>query len=120
MPGKNTLTSKRFFFSLIYVLVCVIVQAQNLKFKRVSIDAGLSAISVNTVFQDSEGFTWIGTQDGLNRYDGYHIKTFKANQYSKQSISSNYISCLFEDEQGDIYVGTNGGGISVFNKITET
>jgi ligand-binding sensor domain-containing protein len=93
--------------------------SQNIKFKRLSIDEGLSAVTVKTVFQDSRDFIWIGTQDGLNRYDGYHVKTFKNNQYSKTTISSNDINCLFEDKNRILYIGTNDGGLSVFNKQTE-
>lgn len=93
--------------------------AQNLKFKRLSIDEGLSTVSVRTIFQDSQDFIWIGTQDGLNRYDGYHIKTYKTDQYDPYSISSNYINCLYEDENDLIYVGTDDGGLSVLDKRTE-
>ncbi|MBK6985436.1 MAG: hypothetical protein IPH32_12100 [Bacteroidetes bacterium] len=80
----------------------------------------MSAVYVKTIFQDSQDFIWIGTQDGLNRYDGYHIKTFKTNQNSKTAVSSNDINCMFEDKLGKIYIGTNDGGMSVFNKYTET
>lgn len=117
---KNIQITKRFFFSLIYLLVFSFGFSQNIKFKRISIDEGLSASSVNTVFQDSQDFIWIGTQDGLNRYDGYHIKTFKTDQNSKTSLSSNFINCMFEDKRGVIYIGTNDEGLSVFNKFTET
>ena len=93
--------------------------SQNVKFKRISIDEGLSQASVNTIFQDSDGFIWIGTQDGLNRYDGYHIKVFKTDQVDKTSLSSNEINCLFEDKAGMIYIGTNDEGLSVYNKYTQ-
>ena len=105
---------------LINLLVISFSFSQNVKFKRISIDEGLSASSVNTIFQDSQGFIWIGTQDGLNRYDGYHINTFKTDQNSKTAISSNFINCFFEDEQGLIYIGTNDQGLSIFNKYNET
>jgi ligand-binding sensor domain-containing protein len=111
---------KLFLCSLIYVLATSFSYSQNIKFKRLSIDEGLSASSVNTVFQDSQDFIWIGTQDGLNRYDGYHIKTFKTDLNSKTSISSNFINCMFEDKEGFIYVGTNDQGLSIFNKYIET
>lgn len=117
---KNNLNIKLFFISLILTLAISLGYSQNIKFKRLSIDEGLSASSVNTIFQDSQDFIWIGTQDGLNRYDGYHIKTFKTDLNSKTSISSNFINCMFEDKEGFIYVGTNDQGLSVFNKYTET
>jgi ligand-binding sensor domain-containing protein/serine phosphatase RsbU (regulator of sigma subunit) len=93
--------------------------AQNIKFKRFSIDEGLSQASVKSIFQDSQGFIWVGTQDGLNRYDGFHIKVFKTEQNNKASLPSNDINCLFEDKDGMIYIGTNDQGLSVYNKFTE-
>ena len=117
---KNIKKTKWFILLLINLLVTSFSFSQNVKFKRISIDEGLSASSVNTIFQDSQGFIWIGTQDGLNRYDGYHINTFKTDQNSKTAISSNFINCFFEDEQGLIYIGTNDQGLSIFNKYNET
>jgi ligand-binding sensor domain-containing protein/serine phosphatase RsbU (regulator of sigma subunit) len=95
------------------------LNSQNLKFKRLSIDEGLSTVSVNSIFQDSQNFIWIGTQDGLNRYDGYHVKTYKTDQYSPSAISSNNINCFYEDKNHNLYIGTDDGGLSVLNKRTE-
>jgi serine phosphatase RsbU (regulator of sigma subunit)/sugar lactone lactonase YvrE len=117
---KNIQTLKWFLVSLIYFLVSMFGYSQNIKFKRVSIEEGLSAVTVNTIYQDSQDFIWIGTQDGLNRYDGYHFKAFKNDPSNPKSISSNDIKCVFEDKQGDIYFGSNGGGLSIYNKYTET
>lgn len=117
---KNTLTYKRFLYTLVILITGIISIGQNIKFKHISIDEGLSAVSVNTILQDSKDFIWIGTQDGLNRYDGFHIKTFKTNQYDKYSLSSNYINCLYEDLDGMLYVGTNDGGLSVYNPKIQT
>jgi len=117
---KNIQTRKWFWGLLIYFLVIQFGYSQNIKFKRVSIEEGLSAVTVNTIFQDSQDFIWIGTQDGLNRYDGYHFKTFKNEPSNPKSISSNDVKCILEDKQGDIYFGSNGGGLSVYNKYTET
>ncbi len=110
---------KRKSFLLIFLLIGCFSFSQNVKFKRISIDEGLSQASVNTIFQDTDGFIWIGTQDGLNRYDGYHIKVFKTDQFDKTSLPSNEINCLFEDNAGMIYIGTNDEGLSVYNKFTQ-
>lgn len=109
---------------MIYALFCILLwpyllSSQNLKFKHLSIDEGLSTVSVRTIFQDSQDFIWIGTQDGLNRYDGYHIKTYKTDQYNPASISSNYINCLYEDKNDHLYIGTDDGGLSILDKHTE-
>ena len=61
---KNIQTLKWFLGLLIYFLVIQFGYSQNIKFKRVSIEEGLSAVTVNTIFQDSQDFIWIGTQDG--------------------------------------------------------
>ena len=60
---KNNLKIKLFLCSLIYLLAFSIGYSQNIKFKRLSIDEGLSAVTVNTIYQDSQDFIWIGTQD---------------------------------------------------------
>lgn len=103
-----------FFFTCIFVFP--VLNGQNIKFKRISNDNGLSAVTVKTIFQDSKDFIWIGTQDGLNRYDGYHFKAFKNNPQSQSSISSNDINCIYEDPEGVLFVGTNDGGLAVMDK----
>jgi ligand-binding sensor domain-containing protein len=120
MNITNTQTRKWFFVSLIYFLALCFGYSQNIKFKRISIEEGLSAVTVNTIFQDSQDFIWIGTQDGLNRYDGYHFKTFKNDPFNNKSISSNDVISILEDNKGDIYFGSNGGGLSIYNKYTES
>jgi ligand-binding sensor domain-containing protein/serine phosphatase RsbU (regulator of sigma subunit) len=120
MPLKNNLQIKKFFLSLILLLVSLIVVSQNIKFKRLSIEEGLSAVTVNSIFQDSQDFIWIGTQDGLNRYDGYHFKAFKNDPFNSKSISSNDVKCIYEDKSGTMYFGSNGGGLSIYNKYLET
>jgi ligand-binding sensor domain-containing protein/serine phosphatase RsbU (regulator of sigma subunit) len=117
---KNTNITKWFAHYLILFFLVSTGYSQNIKFKRLSIDEGLSAVTVNTVFQDSKDFIWVGTQDGLNRYDGYHFKIFKNNLADKTSISSNDVECVYEDRNGDLYFGSNGGGLSIYNKYTET
>ncbi|MBS1635287.1 MAG: SpoIIE family protein phosphatase [Bacteroidetes bacterium] len=113
------MTKSRFYIFL-YLIISGVLHAQNIKFKRISNDDGLSTITVQSIIQDSEDFVWIGTQDGLNRYDGYHFKTFKNNPHAQNSISSNDINCIYEDKSGVLYIGTKNGGLSVFDKYRET
>lgn len=120
MPVKYIKLIKIYFFSLMLLLVSFDGISQNLKFKRLSIDEGLSAVTVNCIFQDSHDFIWIGTQDGLNRYDGYHFKAFKNDPFNPKSISSNDVKCIYEDKSGIMYFGSNGGGLSIYNKYLET
>ncbi|NJK95002.1 MAG: hypothetical protein HC905_08905 [Bacteroidales bacterium] len=65
-----------------------------------SVVEGLSQTTINTIFQDSRGYLWIGTQGGLNRYDGYTFKAYNPQLVNKNSISSNFITCITEDKKG--------------------
>ncbi|MDP4196355.1 MAG: two-component regulator propeller domain-containing protein [Bacteroidota bacterium] len=73
------------------------------------IEQGLSNNSVTAIFQDSHGFMWFGTYDGLNRYDGYKFKMFRNHLNNSASLSSNRITSICEDDGGNIWVGTYNG-----------
>lgn len=120
MNLKNKPASKRFSIVLILLVALTSGYAQDLKFKRFNRDEGLSSVNAKTIFQDSDDFIWIGTQDGLNRYDGYHFKVFRSDVNDTTALQSSDINCMIQDKSGDIYLGTNGAGLSVFNKYTET
>ena len=80
---------------------------QNIKFKHITVEDGLSVSWVHTIVQDSCGFIWVGTHNGLNRYDGYTFVTYKNNINDKNCISNNSIKCLLEDSKGNFWIGTN-------------
>ncbi|MDO6761246.1 two-component regulator propeller domain-containing protein [Tamlana sp. 2_MG-2023] len=91
--------------------------AQNsVKFEHLSTENGLSQSDVNTIFQDKNGFMWFGTHDGLNRYDGYSFTVFKPDSNNPHSISSNLIWKLIDDQTGNLWIGTTGGGLNYFNQ----
>src|SRR3990172_3384294 len=92
---------------------------QSFRFERISVEAGLSQSTVNTIIQDKEGFIWFGTEDGLNRYDGYNFLVYKHNPENRTSISNNFIWSLCEDSDGNIWIGTDGGGACKLNTKTE-
>ncbi|MES2730976.1 MAG: two-component regulator propeller domain-containing protein [Bacteroidota bacterium] len=94
-------------------------QTGNLHFDQLSTKEGLSHSIVTCTLQDKEGFMWIGTQDGLNRFDGYNFLLFEHDPSDKTSISNNAIRCIYEDWQGHIWVGT-AGGLNKFDKTTNT
>ena len=80
---------------------------------------GLAENSVYSVVQDQRGFLWVGTQDGLSRYDGVGFRTFRANaQRSSTSLASNFVLSLCQDRAGRIWVGT-GGGLSRYDPRTD-
>lgn len=82
---------------------------KNINFKRITVEDGLSQTSVEYLFQDSKGYMWIGTIDGLNRYNGSRFEVFRYSKDKPNSISGNYISAIAEDDEGNIWVGTSRG-----------
>ncbi|HUW12684.1 MAG TPA: two-component regulator propeller domain-containing protein [Anaerolineae bacterium] len=79
---------------------------QNLRLERISVEHGLSHSTVNCILQDSKGFMWFGTDDGLNKYDGHSFTVYKHNPDDPRSLSHNQIWFLFEDSSGVLWVGT--------------
>ncbi|BEP28529.1 ligand-binding sensor domain-containing protein [Helicovermis profundi] len=84
-------------------------------FKNITMSSGLSQSSIESVLVDTKGRIWIGTQDGLNRYNGDSFIYYKHNFKDNTSISNNTIKQLFEDSEGTIWVGTMNGGIDLYN-----
>ena len=80
-----------------------------IKFDKISIDEGLSQSVVYCVIQDSFGFIWFGTQDGLNKYDGRKITVYKNDRANGRTISNNIIHSLFEDNDKNLWIGTVSG-----------
>jgi ligand-binding sensor domain-containing protein/serine phosphatase RsbU (regulator of sigma subunit) len=87
-----------------------VIKSQSLLFRQITSDNGLSTNLVNCIVQDSKGFMWFGTQDGLNRYDGYHFKVYKNNPNSLNSLSYSEVNCLLEmPDKSLLFVGTPNG-----------
>ena len=82
---------------------------ENFNFKNITIEDGLSQSTVKTIYQDIKGYIWVGTDAGLNRYNGYEFKQYKHDEYNKNSISHNYIIDITEDKNGHIWVSTISG-----------
>ena len=93
--------------------------AQDIKFDHITINEGLSNNKVVDIYQDKEGFMWFGTEDGLNRYDGFEFQSYRYHAKLNSGISHNNIKCISDDHKGDIWIGTQGGGLNKFDKITE-
>lgn len=108
---------------IILVLACFaasacsgFAQSTSLKFSNLNTTDGLSQSSVNWIHQDNQGYMWFATGDGLNKYDGYEFVIYKYNGKDSCSISDNIIETIFEDSQGNLWVGTRGGGLNHYNR----
>lgn len=88
---------------------------ENFQFEYITMKDGLSQSSINCILQDSVGFLWFGTQDGLNRYDGYEFKIFKNQPFEGNSLSNNWIQTMVETEPGILWIGTWGEGLNRFD-----
>jgi signal transduction histidine kinase/ligand-binding sensor domain-containing protein len=94
------------------------ISGTNIVFKRISADQGLSGNQVYAITQDQEGFIWIGTDKGLNRYDGQSFMVYKHTADSN-SLSENYVQSLCADKNGILWVGTSHG-LNQFDPLTHT
>src|SRR5689334_4455616 len=97
---------------LVAVLACILsshAPGQELPIQSYSIREGLPSTSIKALLQDSRGYIWVGTSNGLARYDGYEFSVFT----TIDGLSDNFISCLAEShsEPGVIWIGTLSGGL---------
>ena len=116
-------TTMRYFTQILFLLLIYFTNsAQTVKFRNINTEQGLSVGFVQSVIQDSKGFMWFGTQDGLNKYDGYEMLIYRNNPKDSTSLSNNDVLCLYEDKNKTLWIGTNGGGLEeyhpAFNKFT--
>jgi ligand-binding sensor domain-containing protein len=94
-------------------------QAPVLRFDHLSINDGLSQNTINAILQDRLGFIWIGTSDGLNRYDGQTINIYRHDRADPTSLADNNVLSLFEDSRGTLWIGS-GAGLDRFDPATHT
>ncbi len=108
----------RIFFSIVIFIFTFSINLyshiNSIKFKHLSVVNGLSQSWVRSICQDNQGFIWIGTYDGLNRYDGYNFKVYKHSLTSKNTISNNTILVIYKDHEGYIWIGTSYG-LNLYN-----
>ena len=117
---------------LLYLLQCFILtgivisinpcfmdaQPKDIQFKHLTINDGLSYSWVNTITQDKFGFIWIGTDDGLNRYDGNNFRIYKNDRLDTNSIRSSTVTKIYEDSRGVLWIGTTNG-VSIYDRQTD-
>lgn len=88
-------------------------------FRNYGPDDGLPISSVTAVGQDGDGFVWVGTQAGLARWDGYHFHVYRSDSADAGALRNDFIWCLQPDRNGRLWIGTNGGGVSRYDRATD-
>ena len=91
-----------------------------LHFESFTINDGLSQGFITAIVQDKHGFMWFGTNDGLNKYDGYSFTVFRHDPSNPNSIAGDDINCLFEDSHQRLWIGFKGKGIDIYDPVLNT
>ena len=116
---KNILGNNLLFGILTFTLLTVTCFTQNLPLGKITVEDGLSNSYVNCLLQDSFGFIWFGTDDGLNRFDGYDIKVYRNVSDDSTSLSDNVIWSLFEDRDRFLWIGTKTGKLNRYDPYND-
>jgi Predicted periplasmic ligand-binding sensor domain len=106
---KNRRLLFTIFLTVFYTINLFAQENSNFHFRKIQVDDGLSENAVYCILQDSKGFMWFGTKDGLNRYDGDNFRIFRKNNHNNQSLGNNFIRCIAEGKENILYVGTDAG-----------
>ena len=123
IPEKEGIKIKyaqlKVFFLVLLLQSFSFAQMKEMHFEHIAVEDGLSSNTVLCLLQDSRGFLWIGTYNGLNRYDGYDFLVYKNSLKDSTSLSGNMIRALCEDNNGDIWIGTWHNGLNKFIREKE-
>jgi ligand-binding sensor domain-containing protein len=109
---------RRFFVLVFLFFLMLSSSAQQFWYKSYTSKDGLSSNEVQTIFQDEQGFLWIGTSNGLNRFDGNVFDNFYNDPTDSTSIRGNDIQCIFQDSKKRMWIATNEG-ISLYNPLMQ-
>jgi ligand-binding sensor domain-containing protein len=102
-------------FLLLTMSLIVLANPQSVRFKNLTVKDGLSSNWVKCFLEDSHGFLWIGTNDGLNKYNGYQFESYKYNDDTIASLNDNNINVIFEDSENNLWIGTHSG-INIYDR----
>jgi signal transduction histidine kinase/ligand-binding sensor domain-containing protein/DNA-binding response OmpR family regulator len=103
-------------FIIFFLNLTVSAQIQHINFTSLTSKEGLLSSSINAILKDSQGLMWFATDDGLNRFDGTNFKVYRNQRGDTTSIRANEILALHEDKRGNLWIGTSGGGLSLYNR----
>lgn len=107
------------FYFILIVSTWIMAEDFQALWEELTISNGLSNNTVRCILQDSRGFLWFGTENGLNLYDGYAFKIYHHKIYQDNTISDSFIRVMLEDRQGNIWIGTDNGGLICYDWKTE-
>src|ERR1700742_3496169 len=113
------LNPKSWTFLLLLLPCFAYPQSEHLSFEHLRPAQGLSQSNVICTLQDSRGFMWFGTREGLNKFDGYSFNVYKNKLGDDNSLSNNMINAIAEDEKGYLWIGTWGGGLDRYDRRTD-
>lgn len=108
------------FYFIVSPRAYAIENVNNLSFDLYSQEHGLSNNQINSVLQDKKGWLWIGTSQGVCRFDGYRFTVFKNDPDDSTSLKGSLVRVVFEDHKGQVWVGTENGGLNKFDRGRET
>ncbi|WP_372772681.1 two-component regulator propeller domain-containing protein [Mangrovibacterium sp.] len=120
---------REFIFSFSFIIVCLLLltiksntlYAQSkLSFDHYSQEDGLPNNQIQCIFQDRKGWIWIGTNQGLSRFDGYSFTNFFSSPDDSTSLRGTLVRVIKEDKEGNLFIGTENGGLNIFDRSKET
>jgi ligand-binding sensor domain-containing protein/two-component sensor histidine kinase len=114
-----SLLFKLIFYAGIIITTAGYAAPEEYTFKQFGIKDGLSQTSISAIIQDSKGFMWFGTLNGLNKFDGYSFTVYTHQPNDTTSISANGITAIYEDQDGMLWIGTTDGILNKFDRTTE-
>ncbi|MCB1623359.1 MAG: hypothetical protein KDI32_02145, partial [Pseudomonadales bacterium] len=114
--------SSRSLLALVLLTAAAVGRAQPtpMVFTHLGVEDGLSQASVLDVLQDSAGFVWLATENGLNRYDGYDVRVYSRDRRQADGLSNDLIWAIAEDASQNLWLATEGGGVAVWDRSTDS
>jgi len=94
-------------------------EARPMYFEHLTMRDGLSQSTVMSVLQDSQGYLWLGTESGLDRYDGYTIREYRRERGNEHGLANDYVWSIVEDGNSDLWLATWGGGVARWDRKTD-
>ena len=108
-----------FLLTFFCLIANIHAQTRHITFDRINLPGGAYGNYITSMVQDHQGYMWFGTWGGLHRYDGYQVTTFIHRPDDAISLANTWVECLYVDRDGDLWVGTYGGGLDRFDRDVE-